>query len=270
MAGTIAFCNKLHSMQSDHSVPAVNAMVFAESLREAGTDAFSSAVLAALNTFVSVDHCTLVNVAGQTATMAGAASRDSQPDALRLTEAYVGGYFLQDPLVREETSSTVPRRADPTVRSVKIDEASNAEYFERFFARPAISDKLSVVVPGAGAISFLNLYKSTRQGRFDAREKAAISSIGDFLAALTDMHNRLAATLAKPAVAPELWQRWQTLLSDREKSVARMLGRGETAKTVAAALNLSPTSVITYKKRAFAKLGIAKQSELVALVTLLG
>lgn len=257
-------------MQSDQSVTAVSAMVFADSLRAAGTDAFSAAVLAALNTFVAVDHCTLVSVFGQKATMAGAASLNSKPDALRLTEAYVGGYFLQDPLVREETSAAGARRGGPAVRSVKIDEASNAEYFERFFARPAISDKLSVVVPGTDAISFLNLYKSTQRGRFDAREKAAISSIGDFLAALTDAHGRLSATQTVSAVPPELLRRWQTLLSSREKSVARLLGRGETAKTVAAMLGLSPTSVITYKKRAFAKLGIARQSELVALVTLLG
>jgi hypothetical protein len=72
-------------------LPAVCATFFADSLRAAGIDAFSAAVLAALNTFATVDPCPLVSVSGQTATMAGAPSFDSRPDALRLTAAYVRG-----------------------------------------------------------------------------------------------------------------------------------------------------------------------------------
>jgi DNA-binding CsgD family transcriptional regulator len=64
--------------------------------------------------------------------------------------------------------------------------------------------------------------------------------------------------------------KWHTALSERERSVARLLGGGETAKTAGAMLALSPASVVTYKQRAFAKLGIATQRELVALTALIG
>jgi len=75
--------------------------------------------------------------------------------------------------------------------------------------------------------------------------------------------------LSAPAPPPEFLHTWHHALSGRERSVAMLLGRGETVNTVAATLELSPTTVTTYKKRAFTKLGITRQSELVALTVLL-
>ncbi|WJF92103.1 LuxR C-terminal-related transcriptional regulator [Paraburkholderia bonniea] len=253
-----------------------SAALFTGSLQAAGSEMFCASLLAALSPVSELAHCTLVQVAGRHASMAAAASRDARPDALRLTRAYVGGYFLQDPLVREHSALPHAQRSRVTVRSTTLSSLANSDYLELFFTQPAIADKLSVIVPSPDAVLFLNFYKSTEMGQFQPREKAAIAALGDFLGTLTQLHSRLAAIPTIPTIPamaeiePELLRRWQTLLSAREKAVACALGRGATAKAAAAALALAPSSVITYKKRAFAKLGITRQGELAALVALLG
>ncbi|WP_246174194.1 helix-turn-helix transcriptional regulator [Paraburkholderia hayleyella] len=250
--------------------PTVSLALFTDSLRAAGTEMFCATLLSALNPVVALAHCTLVRVTGRHATIAATASLEAQSDVLRLTEAYVAGYFLQDPLVREHTALPYSSCGSVMVCSSPIDALANTDYLERFFTRPAIADKLSVIVPGPDAILFLNLYKSTQMGCFLAHEKTTITALGGFLGALIETHCRLMAQPAASYAEPELLRRWRTLLSEREKAVTWRLGCGATAKAVAAMLALAPSSVITYKKRSFAKLGIARQSELVALVALLG
>jgi two-component system, NarL family, invasion response regulator UvrY len=55
-------------------------------------------------------------------------------------------------------------------------------------------------------------------------------------------------------------------LSDREFEVLRRLGAGHTVKGVAAALQLSPKTVSTYRTRLMEKLGVATNADLVSYV----
>jgi|GEM_PF-1379712 len=249
---------------------------FSNCVRAAGTDDFGDNLIAALAGLVEIEHCVLVNVKPRDAHISALASRRARGVATRLTEAYVGGCYRDDPLVREfahigvtettETTETI-KPLMPAVRPLMMDRASNAEYFERFFIEPGIADKLSIIAPGTEHTAFLSLYRSTAMGRFSERDKACIAAFADFLAALASTHSRLRST---PSVPREISIKWHTALSERERSVAKLLGQGETAKTVGAMLALSPASVVTYKQRALAKLGIGTQRELVALTALLG
>ncbi|BAN26238.1 response regulator transcription factor [Caballeronia insecticola] len=236
-------------------------------MRAAGTVDFGNSLIAALGGLVDIEHCVLVKVMPRHADIAALASRQARHVATRLTEAYVGGYYREDPLVREFSCTESASLAAPVVRPLALNRQSNVEYYERFFIEPGIADKLSIVAPGSDHTAFLSLYKSTAMGRFSEREKACVSAFGDLLAALASTHTKLLST---PSVPREVSIKWHTALSERERSVARLLGRGETAKTVGAMLALSPASVVTYKQRALAKLGIGNQRELVALAALLG
>lgn len=243
---------------------------FSSCVRAAGTDDFGDSLIEALAGLVEIEHCVIVNVKPRHAEISALASRHARGVAARLTEAYVGGRYREDPLVREfahAQAQQAPQPVMPTVRSLMLNRDANAEYYERFFVEPGIADKLSVIVPGADHTSFLSVYRSTAMGRFSERDKACVAAFADFLAALASTHTRLRA---RPNVSREVSIKWHTALSERERSVATLLGQGETAKTVGAMLALSPASVITYKQRALAKLGIGTQRELVALTALLG
>jgi DNA-binding CsgD family transcriptional regulator len=55
-------------------------------------------------------------------------------------------------------------------------------------------------------------------------------------------------------------------LSERERQVCARAVAGSTIDDTALDLNIKKTSVITYRQRAYQKLGISRQSDLVALV----
>jgi DNA-binding CsgD family transcriptional regulator len=244
----------------------LSAGLFAESLRMAGSGRFAGALLAALNTAIAVDHCSVVRVCCGQASSVGTASRHSQNLPLAPLDEYVAGYARLAPLVRELASSPARQRNGPEARSVVVDPASHVECVNRFFALPPIVDTFSTAISGDDTVSFLSLYRTARVGPFKSHEKILITSVAEFLATLVEIHIRLSRVPAPPA---EFLHKWHHALSGRERSVAILLGRGETVSTVATTLELSPTTVTTYKKRAFIKLGIRRQSELVALTVLL-
>ncbi|MFC6668732.1 response regulator transcription factor [Marinobacterium aestuariivivens] len=55
-------------------------------------------------------------------------------------------------------------------------------------------------------------------------------------------------------------------LSEREAQICEMILQGHTAKTIGRRLSLSENSVVTYRKRAYRKLGISRKSELIELL----
>lgn len=56
-------------------------------------------------------------------------------------------------------------------------------------------------------------------------------------------------------------------LSEREQQVCRAVLRGKKNEAIAAELDIAASSVITYRKRAYEKLGITSRAQLFALCT---
>ncbi len=132
----------------------------------------------------------------------------------------------------------------------------------RFFSPGFVVDRLSVAVVGDDYVSYLNLYRNCTAGFFSPHDVQLFAGMSDLLAALVDVQVRFASNPAHP---PKLLHKWYSVLSDRERSVASLLRRGETAVNIARILGIAETSVVTYKKRALIKLGIRSQRELVRM-----
>lgn len=232
---------------------------FAESLRAAGSDGFLDVLLSTVNESVCIDHCILVEVGRSSTLVWGSSSRRVSPtlddsiEASCCTDRLAAskGYERAPPadLVR----NTPVALLDSTDRCVERTIGGAHRMAERLFV---VSSR------GESAI-MLGLYRGADSRRFADADKHAISSIAEVLAALADTHIRLCANRTAPQSVEHAWK---AVLSARERAVARLLARGETARTIAALLGVAPTSVITYKKRAFIKLGINRQCELAALV----
>lgn len=169
--------------------------LFAESLRTAGSGRFASALLAALNTAIAVDHCTVVHVSGGSASMVGAASRYSQNIPVAPPDEYTAAYIRLVSLVRELSSSVALQRHGSYARSVFVDHGFHFECGERFFGRPAVIDTLLFAMPGDDATVFVSLYRTLRMGPFKSHEKSLLASVGEFLATLAEIHTRLLPVL---------------------------------------------------------------------------
>ncbi|MFY0309363.1 LuxR C-terminal-related transcriptional regulator [Leisingera sp. D0M16] len=169
--------------------------------------------------------------------------------AEELSAQYLDGWYLQDPLLPELM------QAQPgTVRLRRLEtiaETMGSDYRRIFFDTPGLRAKTTVLAAGVRLRLFVSLYQT---GGAQPDCDADLARIAGRLAL---MHFESTAGSASP---PAL-----DALSERERAVCLGILAGQKAEVIAAALEVAPNTVITYRKRAYAKLGINSRAGLFAL-----
>lgn len=122
-----------------------------------------------------------------------------------------------------------------------------------------LAGRLSLLVPAAGQWIVLNAYRPHRCAVSLDTAAHRLREQAPALAAALRRHLALSATVA---AAPDPL----ALLSARERQVVEAILDGRSAKECGRRLGLSPTSVATYRQRAYQKLGVRRQIELLRLV----
>lgn len=143
---------------------------------------------------------------------------------------------------------------------------------EQIYRRHGIRERLSVVSgePG-GSLLALNLYRYQSSGVFRATEIDLVESLVPVLIACVRKQIQFASCV-DTQMASTLKSSSESLMSicpdltPREVEVCDRLLRGMTYDGIAHDLGLAPTSIKTYRARAFDRLGIRFRNELVPLV----
>ncbi len=243
---------------------------FADAVSAIGTTRFADAFLAALNRIALVDHLTILAWSRDDGLRAvGIASRLDLPVARSLTRDYVAEFHVHDPNFAELTRRTwargvVVRRHDP-------GRLRTRAYQQRFYTTVGLVDKVSYIWHAGGFGFYVNLYRTLRTGRYATAEAEHLSRLARFVAALVRQHcdhEMLAQAMAgrKPT---RLVERLVVLageqLTVREQAVCARMLFGMGTEGIAVDLGVKPATVMTFRKRAYAKLGISTQAELFAL-----
>lgn len=166
-----------------------------------------------------------------------------------LAQRYLDGWFRQDPLLPDLLGLPVG-----TLRLARLDAAGlegAPDYRHEFFSQPGLAGKLSGLAAGAQRRLFVNFYYAAGEAE---RIDADLARLGT---RLTLMHFDGLAPGAHPSVLD--------VLSVRERQVCLGVLEGKKTETIAGELALSPTTVTTYRKRAYDKLGIASRAALFAI-----
>lgn len=167
-----------------------------------------------------------------------------------LAEAYLEGGFREDPLLPVLTALSPGQRK--LVRVRVRDSDMSESYRQRFFSTPGLSGKLAVLAVGEERRIIVNFYLAA-QGEGGGPE-AALASLA---AKIALMHfEGLSRTGPPPAL---------DVLSARERQVCLGMLDGKKAELIALELSVSPETIATYRKRAYAKLGISSKGALFAL-----
>ena len=119
---------------------------------------------------------------------------------------------------------------------------------------------------------FLNLYRLEPSGAFAADEVASIEELSQFLAALAVKHVGTLGMLLRSrnrgdrvaALAARL-HALDGRLTRRETDVLSRVLLGVTSEGIALDLGIGINTVLTYRKRAYARLGVTSQAELFSL-----
>jgi DNA-binding CsgD family transcriptional regulator len=244
----------------------------------AGDKLFEERLLGVLNLVLPVDHCVVFTYSPEG--KAGHLFTHGQmptEEADALASDYVERYHRQDPNYAQIMQEHKLADGD-SMAPLKLSGRYDASYRNHFFDRHNLIDKASTVGRVEYGSVYCNFYRMGSSGPFSDGDWAKLELILPLLTSLIAVHYRLILghaassngemagtprsvvhTVISKKIAP--FDR----LTERERDVCERILLGYTSIGIGLDLNIAPSSVVTYRRRSYEKLGIATQNELFAL-----
>lgn len=195
-----------------------------------------------------------------------AVNRGAKPIARTIADKYLKHYWNHDPANVICSGNAAPRY-ELAVR-VYSNDINHDAYRRDCYSSVDLVDRLSIIRRSSNETFRLNLYRSAQRGRFAPGEVDSVLENADLMFALIAKHDeqRLACSETdKLETAVRRLQRAAPRLTARERDVCMGIVQGRSSEAIAIALGISINTVLTYRKRAYARLGISSHNELMRL-----
>jgi len=225
-------------------------------MAEIGGTGFNAAFLALTEEQLSADQVMVFSYQGPTPACYLSFNRHPEGNANLLAQDYLTSGHRADPLIPQ-----INRLKDSDGTDVflldQLRPVMSADYLGHYYDRPDIVDKLTVIARRNGQCLGINLYRFRNTGRFDTgmADNPLLPVLGQL--ALLQFTRNGHQDLLSPLMS----------LSAREREICQGILGGKTNDAIAWDLQVAPSTVTTYRRRAYAKLGINSKS---ALFTLCG
>jgi DNA-binding CsgD family transcriptional regulator len=229
--------------------------------------AFARAVLGLFDDLPAIAQCTVfVYEAGRPRTLSVADYRGG-PYLRAVADAYAQRFHALDgiqPIIAAAAGTL------PVLHQQSSAEIRHATYRHVCYRRPSVSERLALLAPQPGRVWLsVNLYRHDQAGSgFQSGEIARVQAAAPLVMHAVARHWALCGQQRVADHAP-LAERLTHLcpeLSPRERDVLCGILSGRTTPEIAAQLGVQPSSVISYQKRAYRRLGISGQRQLFPLV----
>lgn len=241
-------------------------------LQVMGQDPFADKLLKLLNLVTPVDACVVFTYAADEGPghlfTHGEMEREL---AESLADDYVRRFHKDDPNFETLSSDEPLDGLTPLPLDVDYDPA----YRNYFFDRVGLTDKAAAIGQLEHGRVYCNFYRLTDSGRYSREERKQLEQIIPVATGLIARHYDLlpatprqrAAGTAKSLVHNVISKQEGSFekLTLREREVCERILLGYTSVGIGLDLEIAPSSVITYRRRAYTKLGIATQNELFSL-----
>lgn len=242
---------------------------YAKTIGALGQPGFADTFLACVAEDVAVDLCSAFALDRSGAPhFLFAAAR--MPQHSRFAQAastvYAQGYWRADPAMAGLPNGLGDRVAGVVCQ--RWDTIPLGEYRTVCYENPGVVERVWIRGHGDAGLTLVGLYRTRVQGYFSPDELGRLARTADLLTAIAAKHGSLTRQMQPPRLAPDRaavaqhLARLEPRLSLRETAVCAALLCGQSAKEAAASLGVEPSSVITYRKRAFLKLGVSSHFEL--------
>lgn len=226
-----------------------------------GESGFPAVLFEALNEGFGVDHIVVATLRrrGRTGTMA-TVGRIAPQIAERLARDYTeADWFSRDPNLSLVFSTGLEAQ---TVSPTIVPARYTREYRKRFFEAPNIVDKVALSIRVEDDCwLYANFHRLADSGPFGEAERAALVQHGSVLASALARHRQLVERARFLDVSGPAFK----ALTPREREVCAAILSGLTLHGVAASLGISFNTVLTLRRRAYARLGIGTERELIRL-----
>jgi DNA-binding CsgD family transcriptional regulator len=240
-----------------------------------GSTEFESCMLKLLNKVTPIDHCVVFTYGESGAGHLFTHGRMQVGEARKLADDYVRYFHEQDPNF-QKISNTGDDCEDDLIQ-LNTNPADDTAYRNHFFDRHDLIDKASTIGKVEDDSVYCNFYRMGRSGAYSEKDWRLLESILPLVTALISTHYRMlqlspvgkqqAHTKARSLVhniisknAPPF-----SILTPRERQVCERILLGYTSVGIGLDLSIAQSSVVTYRRRAYEKLGISTQNELFSL-----
>lgn len=244
-----------------------------------GEPAFVDHLMRLLNRIVPVDHCAVFTFSPEGhAEHLFTQSKMPKSRAERLASDYVGGYFADDPNFAAVERLRQGMATTTDIMPLDLQGDYDAAYRRHFFERNDLIDKASIAAAVESGVVYCNFYRMGGSGRYSPEDWRRLTHFLPLVTSLIAAHYKMRhAYPAADATADGSGARSLIhsvigraappfdRLTGREREVCARVLLGFTSEAIALDLGIASSSVATYRKRAYHKLGIASQNELFSL-----
>jgi DNA-binding CsgD family transcriptional regulator len=239
-----------------------------EVMQSIGTDSYDQTCLTFLEKSLNADQWALFRFRyGIPLKCVATASLHHQLAALENTGRYIIRCHSVDPCVHAANKL----KSVATLTKLDINDIEDTQY-RRCFELTQVRERVSLFSRIGGDLYQLSAFRGPRMSRFTNAEMNYFAALAELLLVTAQKHEIL---LDQQRGVPRhldvkgierLLKMRSPSLSTRECEVCARAVVGKTIQGTSLDLDIRRTSVITYRQRAYQKLGISRTNELVALL----
>ena len=227
-----------------------------------GRPDFPNVLIDTLRRHADVGHCMVFAL-----DRAGAASclldAGNIPIGGDLGAAYAGQFHESDP---NREALFEGEGGGPIMLPAFAPRMYGARYRKIFFHDSGIVDKCATAIWAGDTCFYVNFYRIAAQGRFTAAQRERLQAIAPAVGASVARHFQQKATPEQSLATLFATRAPLASLTPREQEVCRRILAGFSSEAISQGLGISLHSTLTYRKRAYQRLGISSQGELFAIV----
>jgi DNA-binding CsgD family transcriptional regulator len=234
-----------------------------------GRASFPQVLIDTLRRTAGVGHCMVFTFDGERGARC-LLDIGNIPIGADLGIAYAGHFHLADP--NREAIFKERDNASPVLLPTFTRRMYGEKYRKIFFEDSEIVDKFATAIWVDRTCFYVNFYRTVAQGRFARTQIGRLMQLSPAIAAAVARHFQEQAITAAPERDPfgklaNLFASCAPLtrLTEREKDVCLRILAGFSSEAISADLGIGLHSTLTYRKRAYEKLGISSQNELFAI-----
>jgi DNA-binding CsgD family transcriptional regulator len=246
----------------------LRAREFCDVVRSVGTETYGKACLALLEKSLNAEHWALFRFrSGSPLKCVATGSVRHEAAALENIDRFVVRCHHVDPSVKAVSK----RSFAPTLTMLDISDIEDPQY-RHCFELTCVRERVSLFSWMGLDLYQLSAFRGPRMSRFTPTEMNYFATLAELFLVTAQKHEML---LERRQSFPRhldikgierLIKLRSPSLSMRECEVCARAVVGKTIEGTSLDLDIKRTSVITYRQRAYQKLGIARTNELVALL----
>ena len=229
-----------------------------------GTPGFENALFAAARETARCEHVTAFAFTGaDEPRMVVAVNAAQRPVARQVGRKYVRDYWKLDPAHKAQAA-----RPGPLAIRILAEDIDSVAYRRDCYTAVGLCDRISLVSTRNDETLRLNFYKSSCNGCFADEEIDHLLGAAELMMSLLAKHDA-GMPLQGADAALKFRQRLQMFampLPKRELEVCTLIATGMSSEGIGLELGISLNTVLTHRKRAYARLGISSQNELLRLL----